>query len=143
VLDEWKKLAKNQAAIVSATEKTQADLSKLSKSTGADIDSLEIKSARANFLVGTRPEDFGTTSVWTVLEKLESELSQEQDRIAATKAELEKLTMVDERDSAGSSRSVYQEEGHGRRNLRSNPGGLLFHSETFIRRTPKSGSQKC
>jgi hypothetical protein len=93
VLDEWKKLAKNQAAIVSATEKTQVGLAKLSKSTGADIDSLEIKSARANFLVGTRPEDFGTTSVWTVLEKLESELSREQERIAATKAELENLTM--------------------------------------------------
>jgi hypothetical protein len=54
---------------------------------------LEIKSARANFLIGTKPENFGTTSVWTVLEKLETELSQEQDRIVPTKAELEKLTM--------------------------------------------------
>jgi hypothetical protein len=81
--EEWPGLkhVANQESIRDATWEIQAEVSSLKRSAGADIDNIEVKTSRTRDVLGERPEDFGTTTVWALVERMESDLSRMQSDV--------------------------------------------------------------
>jgi hypothetical protein len=58
---------------------------------GADIDTLEVKTSQSRDVIGERPGDFGTTTVWATLVHMAPEISREIYRIAEMAANLKTM----------------------------------------------------